>query len=944
MKNRKLSLVFALFLTLGWINTLLGQASSSVGIALSEYCVSNTGFAGTPQPDYYGNLSDWIELKSNFTSSVSMNGYYLSNDPNNLYKWPFPANFIMGPGVYKTIWLTGKNRVAPNGEVHASFSIDQCKNQTLYLSNAQGVIRDQVTIKRTKEGHSRGRISYVNVGDGEWRVFTTPTMGSANVGLSYVDYSPRPIIRSSLEPILPNPVAVNAGGFYPTGDATPQPIYIYLENGIPYDTTTTCFRIYYTVNTGFYPVPGGVGTVKLLDTMPVTSVDPATVIRAISVPYSTGGPPNPPTGCELDYLPSFCETNTYFTNQKYNEFTPEFGVLSYSMDEADTSWFSGNGATKPIIHVEYYDGKNQVSEGYTQIDRPINEEWLTKQKGFYMTIDDRRGFGCNFEGNIFNVEGLGTTDRKIFPTLHLKAGDYESHSVAGPLPSAGTGIMDVFYQSLAAKNNLNVNPLHVKPVIVFKNGKYQGVYDLRETYDKHYENYYNKQSMDSLDMMYHHQGTDGALTYFDGPNSNFSMGPSFASANSFANTVYTLGVSLTISNPLNYNKLFSRLDKESFIDYMILNSYAMNSNLWRHDIAFARGGEPSKPGNKWHYYLWNLPSIFNFTALSLPNSPPYYDVFVSPCYVHTLTANAQLTSSRGNSHGNILNNLMQPATVGSTRYAFQQEYKNRYQDLLNGPLRCDNILKHYDYVKNLFLKEMTYMEDNATVPVAGQYLATTLFEWDSNTVIIRRGIEKRCKVMSEGFGKKFANCYGMQGPFALTVDVEPAGAGTVKLNSLTLDSYIWSGSYYATTLSFKATPVDDSYAFDHWEFQNHTPLNSAPLSLDSVAIGFNQTDNVIAVFTDKKNDISMPTGFTPNGDGINDVFRPLGSAKYSHEFDLSVWNRWGQEVFRSTDPTVGWDGNYRGQGAQTGVYAYVITYKNVFNESKILKGNLTLVR
>ena len=88
----------------------------------------------------------------------------------------------------------------------------------------------------------------------------------------------------------------------------------------------------------------------------------------------------------------------------------------------------------------------------------------------------------------------------------------------------------------------------------------------------------------------------------------------------------------------------------------------------------------------------------------------------------------------------------------------------------------------------------------------------------------------------------------------------------------------------------------------------------------------------------------MPSAFSPNNDNINDIYKPLGSAMFTSDYDFRIYNRWGQEVFRSTDPSMGWDGTFAGQQSITGVYAWVITYKNVFNESKIAKGNVTLVR
>ena len=93
-------------------------------------------------------------------------------------------------------------------------------------------------------------------------------------------------------------------------------------------------------------------------------------------------------------------------------------------------------------------------------------------------------------------------------------------------------------------------------------------------------------------------------------------------------------------------------------------------------------------------------------------------------------------------------------------------------------------------------------------------------------------------------------------------------------------------------------------------------------------------NNLADVISSEGEMANVPTGFTPNGDGINDIFKPLGSAEFATEYQMTIWNRWGQEVFRSTDPLVGWDGNYKGAQALTGVYAYWISYKNIIVTGK----------
>jgi gliding motility-associated-like protein len=262
-------------------------------------------------------------------------------------------------------------------------------------------------------------------------------------------------------------------------------------------------------------------------------------------------------------------------------------------------------------------------------------------------------------------------------------------------------------------------------------------------------------------------------------------------------------------------------------------------------------------------------------------------------------------------------------------------------DLLNGAFKCENILAHYDCVVELFSKELKFHEDPVSLP-SGTF-TSVMGDYDTNTTRLRRIIEERCKFMKNALGMP-GTCYGTQKPYAISVDVYPPTSGVVKLNTVILPNYKCQGQYYTTQLNLKAIPTSTSHVFHHWEFKRHPTKNSAPLSLDSVAIDFNQDEEVIAFFTDITSDIVMPTGFTPNGDSNNDVFKPQGSALHVTEYEFRIWNRWGQEVFRSTDPLKGWDGYYESRIAQTGVYAYVITYKNVYNEPKVLKGNVTLLR
>lgn len=89
--------------------------------------------------------------------------------------------------------------------------------------------------------------------------------------------------------------------------------------------------------------------------------------------------------------------------------------------------------------------------------------------------------------------------------------------------------------------------------------------------------------------------------------------------------------------------------------------------------------------------------------------------------------------------------------------------------------------------------------------------------------------------------------------------------------------------------------------------------------------------------------IMIPTAFSPNGDGINDIFK-LVNVKNEKLIDFRVFNRWGTIVYNSKDIFQGWDGNYKGQAQATGIYGYAIRIMYADGVEEIYKGTVTLVR
>jgi gliding motility-associated-like protein len=108
---------------------------------------------------------------------------------------------------------------------------------------------------------------------------------------------------------------------------------------------------------------------------------------------------------------------------------------------------------------------------------------------------------------------------------------------------------------------------------------------------------------------------------------------------------------------------------------------------------------------------------------------------------------------------------------------------------------------------------------------------------------------------------------------------------------------------------------------------------------------FNCADTMLfrnAVEANKGNKYRIPNAFSPDEDGLNDIFRPIAAGVVT--FEMRIYNRWGQLILVTEDMQKGWDGKYNGQYCPQGAYPYVIYLQFSDGTEKRIMGDVTLLR
>ena len=181
-----------------------------------------------------------------------------------------------------------------------------------------------------------------------------------------------------------------------------------------------------------------------------------------------------------------------------------------------------------------------------------------------------------------------------------------------------------------------------------------------------------------------------------------------------------------------------------------------------------RGLDPAGDKKKWRYVLWDMDATFghyvNYTGI------PDQSANADPCNPEFLP------DPGGQGHTEILVKLMDNPT-------FYQFYVSRFIDLGNTVYSCDYMINHLDSLIALIEPEM-----------AGQVAkwGSSISTWNNNVQNLRTFINDRCLAIQQGM----IDCYNLVGPYEMIFDVDPAGAGDIKVNSIWLNNYPFTGSYY----------------------------------------------------------------------------------------------------------------------------------------------------
>jgi len=542
-----------LFFVLLYATNLLSQSNPRVFI--NEILASNL----TTNPDMvdFGDFSDWIELYNDENVDVTIGGFYLSDDFALPMKWQIPANIVIPAKGFYLLWADGLNNTPgktlirdqwPNNIqfttkwCHTNFKLNKGSDK-IGLFNANGIIIDSLIFLNQTTDVSFGRQPD---GSNNLKYFGEPTPMTSNISIGLNSVSTSGEVNFSVE-----------GGFSQSSvqiTLTSSP-----GNGI----------IRYTTD-GSKPT----STSQQYST-PLT-ISSSTVLRARLF--------------EDLKIPGKTITNSYFIGESRN-----LPAISFVTDPAFL-WDKQLG-----IYLN----------SYKEREIPVSLAFFPLNSGREYFLDAGAKIGGE---NIFRFarKPLNIYARSDYGSSHISTKLFDNlpyveykrmylRNGGDDWPS--TLIRDGMLQTVL--NDRIKNPMMAfKPSVLYLNGKYWGIHDIREKIDDHY--FLLHYNTDPLNL----EHLDDLNRILTGDSTDFVNVLTFASAND-------------LSDSSNYSFVSSKVDVHSLMDFVIVQDFLANTS-WGHNREVWRD---KKDQQLWQWILVDLDRGFNLNNISLNQLNDLYNNF-----------------------------------------------------------------------------------------------------------------------------------------------------------------------------------------------------------------------------------------------------------------------------------------------------------------------------
>ena len=563
------------------ISILLSQLLFSQGVVLNEFMSSNATFL----QDANGDYSDWIEIYNSGDEDINLENYMLSDDPELANKWLFPSVEVPAKG-FLLVFASGKDAVI-SGEIHTNFKLKQ-SGEFLYLSDPVG---DLITLINPVEVPTDQSYGSLTDGAEEMIIFPQPTPNASNSN-SHIVYSS------------------HKSGFYTSGfelqlipsNANDQ-IYYTLNAQIPTTNSTLYNGAILMADitnkpNNFSNIPS-TPTEGPMETGYYIWEEPGLAYKANVIRYASFN--------EAGEQISDILSQTYFVDEAIYE-RYNFPLVSIITDSLNLFQYDSGIYIPGAKHEEYgwlwmpignyhergRDWERDIHISYFENNGDLGFETDAgmRMRGYGSTAFAQKSFGVYFR----NEYGQKNIEYPIFSdALSDKYKRLVFRNSGNDFPD--THFKDAVLTSLLKPMNFEYQ--RFSPSVVFINGEYWGIHNIREKYDDHYFDYQYNIEEDSLLMV-------GVCGEYDvGPQDEYFVLYNYFVANDF-------------SSDVNYDFAKSQIDIQNLIDYEIAEIFYANYDWPCNNY---RMWKTTAPDSKWRYLIYDLDFSFAYNSLTPFDTP-----------------------------------------------------------------------------------------------------------------------------------------------------------------------------------------------------------------------------------------------------------------------------------------------------------------------------------